>query len=66
VGEDDTPVVFDKRGQHGQHEAQAQTENASDNRLTAEFEKEGMHCKVEGSPQALAELLSLMSGWETK
>jgi hypothetical protein len=33
-------------------------------RLRAKFDKEGLHCEVEGAPRALAEFLKMVSSWE--
>jgi hypothetical protein len=33
-------------------------------RLRARFEKEGLHCEVEGSSRAVADFLKRVSGWE--
>ncbi|MFI5086861.1 MAG: hypothetical protein ACHP7I_00555 [Terriglobales bacterium] len=33
-------------------------------RLRAKFDKEGLHCEVEGSPRALADFLKMVSNWE--
>lgn len=33
------------------------------NRLQARFDRDGLHCEVEGSPQALADFLKLVSSW---
>lgn len=40
-------------------------EAATSDRLRARFEKEGLHCEVEGSSRAVADFLKRVSGWET-
>jgi hypothetical protein len=41
---------------------EAHTVSTSD-RLRAMFDKQGLHCEVEGSPRALAEFLRFVSNW---
>lgn len=38
--------------------------DVSTDRLRAKFDKEGLHCEVEGSPRALADFLKMVSNWE--
>lgn len=37
---------------------------STSSQLKARFDKEGLHCEVEGSPRALADFLEMMSHWE--
>jgi hypothetical protein len=41
------------------------SEAVANDRLRARFEKEGLHCEVEGSSSAVADFLKRVSGWET-
>jgi hypothetical protein len=41
------------------------SEAVGNDRLRARFEKEGLHCEVEGSSSAVADFLKRVSGWET-
>jgi hypothetical protein len=41
------------------------SEAVVNDRLRARFEKEGLHCEVEGSSSAVADFLKRVSGWET-
>ncbi len=40
------------------------SEVSATDRLQARFEKEGLHCEVEGSPRAVADFLRMVSNWE--
>ncbi|MBZ5512967.1 MAG: hypothetical protein LAN70_17610 [Acidobacteriia bacterium] len=45
-------------------EAPAVSDVSTTDRLRAKFDKEGLHCEVEGSPRALADFLKMVSNWE--
>ena len=40
------------------------TEVQASSPLRARFDKDGLHCEVEGSPRALADFLKMMTRWE--
>ena len=40
------------------------TEIPASGPLKAKFDKDGLHCEVEGSPRALADFLKMMTDWE--